>query len=178
MKKKKKYKKKREVVPRRQVTLSEEWITPDIEIYTDGGVANNGSIDCHGKSSFIILNRGILTYENTVQINNTTNNRVEMQAIINALNYLIDNNLQDLRILIRSDSQYCVNGFNKWSIKWKELGWKQAAERVKPVINDDLWIALDSFKSKFKKLKLIWVKGHSGDKWNDYVDSLCTMKSL
>lgn len=106
----------------------------------------------------------------------TTNNRMEMSAVINALrlahDHLIDNQ-QDLKfpLFLFSDSKYVLEGMEKWMPAWKMRGWKKADN--KPPENIDLWQELDRLKNEFPHLKFIWVKGHAGHPQNERADELC-----
>lgn len=97
----------------------------------------------------------------------TTNQRMEMQAVIEALR-----SADDAEIEIISDSTYVVKCFqDRWWAGWQRRGWKNS--QGKPVANRELWeplleLALDESKS----ITWTWVKGHSGDQWNDVVDQL------
>ncbi len=97
----------------------------------------------------------------------TTNNRMELVAALQILKKL--NNLplhKDLTI--RTDSKYLIDGLGTWIKGWKQKGWKTSAG--KPVINQDLWKALDI--ARIEGVKLEYVKGHSGDLDNDRVDKI------
>lgn len=95
----------------------------------------------------------------------TTNNRMELQAAISALESL----KHDCAVILTTDSQYVRNGITQWLARWKQNGWKTSAR--KPVKNDDLWRKLDILASRHI-IDWRWVKGHSGHQENDYVDSL------
>ncbi|HJN35677.1 MAG: ribonuclease HI [Prochlorococcus sp.] len=97
----------------------------------------------------------------------TTNNRMELQAALTLL--------QKLRQLprhpdltIRTDSKYLIDGLSRWMVNWKRKGWRTAAG--KPVLNQDLWQALD--QARLADVPLSYVKGHSGDPDNERVDQI------
>ena len=98
---------------------------------------------------------------------NTTNNRMELQAALFVLNKLKELPLHP-DLTIKTDSKYLINGLEQWIFNWKKKGWKTSSG--KPVLNQDLWEALDN--SRISNLKLKYVKGHSGDKDNDRVDEI------
>ncbi len=105
----------------------------------------------------------------------TTNNRMELQAALATLERLKDLSChQDLKI--RTDSKYLINGFTKWIEAWKRNGWRTSSG--KPVLNKDLWNALDS--ARLVDVPLDYVKGHSGDRDNDRVDEIavCFSKGI
>ena len=97
----------------------------------------------------------------------TTNQRMEVMAVIEALRENDDSPLE-----IVSDSSYVVKCFNdKWHVGWLRRGWKNS--QGKPVANRDLWEPLLELALETdRKIAFRWVKGHSGDRWNDFVDEL------
>lgn len=102
----------------------------------------------------------------------TTNNRMEMTAILRALQAVPDG----ARIKVFSDSSYCVNGLTKWRAGWKKKRWMKAG---KPMLNRDLWLLLeDEMARVFASFE--WVKGHAGNPNNERADRLATQgrKSL
>jgi ribonuclease HI len=96
---------------------------------------------------------------------NTTNNRMEMTAVIKGLSEL----KRASRVKIKTDSKYVQHGMTEWLSGWKARGWKTAAK--KPVKNVDLWKILDVLVSKHE-VTWTWVKGHSGDPDNERADAL------
>ena len=95
----------------------------------------------------------------------TTNNRMEMMAVIEALESL----KRACTVAIHTDSRYVMDGMTQWIHKWKASGWKTAAK--KPVKNADLWQRLDDAASQHA-IEWHWVKGHSGHPENERVDAL------
>ena len=95
----------------------------------------------------------------------TTNNRMEMQAVIEALNALN----KPSKITLHVDSTYVKDGLTKWIHAWKKNGWKTAAK--KPVKNQDLWMAMDEACQRHD-ITWKWVKGHAGDPGNEKADEL------
>lgn len=96
----------------------------------------------------------------------TTNNRMELTAVIKALEAL---KKPGCKVVLHSDSKYVLNGIEQWLPVWKQRGWKTAAK--KPVLNQDLWQQLDSL-SQAHEIDWRWVKGHSGDVGNEHADEL------
>jgi len=96
----------------------------------------------------------------------TTNNRMEMTAVIRALEALKHARYP---VILTTDSRYVKDGITKWLSGWKKNGWKTAAK--KPVKNIDLWEALDKLVSEHD-IEWHWVKGHSGHAENELVDEL------
>ena len=95
----------------------------------------------------------------------TTNNRMELLAAIKSLEALKRKCIVDLT----TDSEYVRQGITTWIHNWKQRGWKTASKQ--PVKNQDLWKHLDELTSKFD-IRWHWVKGHSGHRENERVDSL------
>jgi len=95
----------------------------------------------------------------------TTNNRMELMAVIQALESL----KRDCTVKVTSDSQYVLKGINEWMENWKKRGWKTAAK--KPVKNVDLWQRLDKARETHN-VEWVWVKGHSGHTENEIADEL------
>jgi ribonuclease HI len=96
---------------------------------------------------------------------NTTNNRMELRAAIEALNAL--NGEQN--VILHTDSKYVMDGLNNWLPAWKKRGWVTAAK--KPVKNRDLWQALDEAASRHD-VRWNWVRGHTGNAGNEQADAL------
>lgn len=129
-------------------------------IYTDGAARGNPGPGGYGA----ILHWGTIIKEISQGYKHTTNNRMELMAVIAALDML---KRGDLDITIYTDSAYIVNSVEK---KWV-LGWARKGFQGKK--NADLWIAfLEHFKRN--RIKFVWVKGHADNKWNNRCDVLAT----
>jgi len=98
----------------------------------------------------------------------TTNNRMELTAAIEALKALSE----PCRVSLTTDSTYVKDGITQWLANWKRNGWKTAAK--KPVKNQDLWQALDHESSRHE-IDWCWVKGHSGHPENERADRLANL---
>lgn len=96
---------------------------------------------------------------------NTTNNRMELKAVIEALTALN----QPCMVVVHTDSQYVQKGISEWIHGWKARGWKTAAKA--PVKNVDLWQALDAAQARHT-MEWRWVKGHAGHEGNERADVL------
>lgn len=99
---------------------------------------------------------------------NTTNNRMEMTAIIEALSALN----RPCNVVLHTDSQYVLKGITEWIEGWKARGWKTAAKA--PVKNVDLWLALDAEQARHH-IEWRWVRGHSGHIGNERADALANL---
>ena len=95
----------------------------------------------------------------------TTNNRMELTAAIEALNALKGSRA----VRLHTDSKYVMQGITEWMPNWKKRGWKTAAK--KPVKNQDLWMALDEAIARHD-IEWRWVKGHAGNEGNEEADAL------
>ncbi|MES1933579.1 ribonuclease HI (RNase HI) [Salinisphaera shabanensis T35B1] len=132
-----------------------------VVIYTDGACRGNPGPGGWGA----LLRHGENTRELCGGEANTTNNRMELMAAIEALNAL----KRACRVELHTDSNYVRQGITSWMHNWKRNGWKTAAK--KPVKNDDLWRALDEATQRHE-IEWHWVKGHSGDLGNEAADAL------
>ena len=132
-----------------------------INIYTDGACKGNPG---PGGWGALIL-QGDTKNEIYGGEANTTNNRMEIMAVIRALRTINAKN----EITVFTDSTYVQKGINEWIAKWKINGWKTSNK--KEVKNKDLWVQLDNLTSQLK-INWIWVKGHSGHPENDRADYL------
>ena len=102
----------------------------------------------------------------------TTNNRMELQAALATLQRLAELPLHP-NLTLRTDSKYLIDGLGSWMAGWKRKGWRTAAG--KPVLNQDLWQALD--QARLAEVPISYVKGHSGDPDNDRVDQIAVAYS-
>ena len=98
----------------------------------------------------------------------TTNNRMELTAVIEALNVLRGSR----SVILHTDSKYVKDGIESWIENWKKRGWKTAAK--KPVKNQDLWMALDEARARHD-IDWRWVKGHAGNEGNEEADRLANL---
>ena len=119
--------------------------------------------------------RGEVLFESNGVSYSTTNNRMELEGAIVALEELErclrqGGQSAPVGVFLFSDSKYVVDGIMRWVPGWKRRGWKKA-DKSSPV-NLDLWKRLDCAASKFASLKFYWVKGHAGHPQNEYVDQL------
>ncbi|MGI1678123.1 MAG: ribonuclease HI [Cellvibrionaceae bacterium] len=135
-----------------------------IEIFTDGACKGNPGPGGWG---------ALLRYNGTEKRlhggeANTTNNRMELMAAIQALKSV----KETCDIALTTDSQYVRKGITEWMQNWKKNGWKTANR--KPVKNSDLWQELDE-QTALHKVEWHWVKGHSGHYENDIADELANL---
>jgi ribonuclease HI len=136
-----------------------------IDIYTDGGCSGNPG---PGGWAFVILADGGVVAELNGGDAATTNNRMELMAVIRALETLPTVGAAE-GVTVFTDSQYVQKGISEWVAGWKRRGWVTAAKQ--PVKNVDLWLRLDALAAGFP-LKWRWVKGHAGNPLNERCDAL------
>ncbi|KUR81191.1 ribonuclease HI [Novosphingobium sp. Fuku2-ISO-50] len=134
-----------------------------IEIFTDGACKGNP-----GKGGWgALLRAGATEKELSGSDPATTNNRMEMTAVLRALQAL----REPCAVKLHTDSRYVIDGMTKWMFGWVKKGWKTADN--KPVKNEDLWRALVE-AARPHKVEWIWVKGHDGHVENERVDKLAS----
>ena len=134
-----------------------------IDIYTDGACKGNPGPGGWG----VLLKSGDTVKELFGGENPTTNNRMEMQAVIEALGAL----KRPCAVTLHVDSQYVLKGITEWLPGWKAKGWRTAAKQ--PVKNVDLWQELDALVAGGgHKIEWRWVRGHDGDPGNERADEL------
>ena len=132
-----------------------------IDIFTDGACSGNP-----GPGGWAaILRSGGHEKEIFGGERATTNNRMELTAVIEGLNALKAGS----PVTIHTDSRYVMDGASKWILGWKKKGWKTADK--KPVKNEDLWLALDDAMARHT-IHWVWVAGHSGHPENERADAL------
>lgn len=132
-----------------------------IDIYTDGACKGNPGPGGWG----VMLRTGSHVKELFGGEANTTNNRMELKAVIEALHTLT----KPCAVVVHTDSQYVLKGISEWIHGWKARGWKTAAKT--PVKNVDLWQALDAAQARHT-IEWRWVKGHAGHEGNERADAL------
>jgi ribonuclease HI len=138
-------------------------------VYTDGACSGNPGPGGWAYVLAIETFQGLkVLEENSGAEKGTTNNRMELMAVISALEAL-KNMDQGRKAQIFTDSQYVQRGMTEWIQGWKKKGWK-ASDKT-PVKNQDLWQRLDALASDFS-LTWTWIKGHAGNTYNERCDAL------
>ncbi len=133
----------------------------EVEIYTDGACRGNPGPGGWG----VWMVSGPHEKELFGGESNTTNNRMELTAVISALRAL----KRPCRVVLHTDSQYVQKGISEWIVGWKARGWRTADK--KPVKNADLWQELDEARRRHD-IQWRWVKGHAGHEGNERADRL------
>jgi ribonuclease HI len=136
-------------------------LTATIEIFTDG--ACRGNPGPGGWGALLIAGNHRKTMHGGEH--ETTNNRMELTAVIEALNALNGSR----NVIVHTDSKYVKDGITSWLKNWKQRGWKTADK--KPVKNQDLWQALDEASGRHE-IEWKWVRGHTGVAGNEEADAL------
>lgn len=131
----------------------------EITVWTDGACFPNPGV---GGWAFVTRNGPC----GSGREENTTNQRMEMLAVLKALEALCETNRL---VKVITDSQFVINGCTDWVFKWKENGWSRKGN--KEIKHLDIWIELEQFLSAYL-IEFQWVKGHSGNEMNDAVDKL------
>ena len=137
-----------------------------VEIFTDGSCKGNPGAG--GWAA--LLRNGVNEKEIYGGEQETTNNRMELTAVIEALRAL----KSSCEVELYSDSKYVIDGITQWIHGWKKRGWKNASKD--PVKNQDLWQALDEEASRHK-ISWHWVKGHDGHFENERVDEIASAQA-
>ena len=139
-------------------------MTEVVEIYTDGACKGNPGPGGWG----VLMQSGGKRRELRGGAPDTTNNRMELTAVIRALEAL----KRPSRVRLHTDSQYVQLGISQWIHSWKKRGWRTADR--KPVKNEDLWRELDALRERHE-IEWLWVRGHDGNPGNERADELANL---
>ena len=138
-----------------------------VEIYTDGACSGNPGPGGWG----VVLRYGEREKELSGGEDQTTNNRMELTAVIKGLEAL----KESCEITLYTDSKYVSDAFNQgWIYAWMKKGWKKADN--KPVLNKELWQRLYELW-KMHDITLVWVKGHADNRYNNRCDEMAVIES-
>ncbi|MHA8137533.1 ribonuclease H family protein [Lactobacillaceae bacterium Scapto_B20] len=147
-----------------------------IVVYTDGGSRNHGNqkgkhVKTTDKASWaylIITADGKRSSDSDGELG-ATNNRMEIMALIKALQSLLDQNLQSEPVQVISDSKYVLDSITKhWLSGWQRRGWQTSTGQ--PVKNEQLWRQVAELLKQFPNIQYQWTKGHADDPGNQFVD--------
>lgn len=137
--------------------------------YTDGACSGNPGAGGYG---VICLDENDILYSASYHNENTTNNRMELEAIIHVLDILEINNNPYNSVIIYSDSSYCVNMLNNWIWNWSNNDWKNS--KGQEIKNIDLVKKIFELLKKHPEVEMVHVDGHSGIVGNELADALAT----
>lgn len=138
-----------------------------VEIFTDGACKGNPGPGGWGALLRVQTGDGVAEKELSGSERETTNNRMEMTAVIRALAALN----QPCAVRLTTDSKYVIDGATKWIFGWQKKGWVNA--KKEPVANEDLWREL-LVVMKPHRIEWQWVRGHNGHAENERVDKLAS----
>lgn len=134
-------------------------------MYTDGACSGNPG---RGGWAWVLVENGSVVAQDSGASEMTTNNKMELQAVIEGLTYL-STKTAITEVHVFTDSTYVQQGITSWILKWKANGWKTANKQ--PVKNQELWQTLDSLAQKLS-ITWQWVKGHNNNQFNNLCDRL------
>lgn len=147
-------------MPRSNASRNAGWV----QAYTDGSCSVEGK---GGWGVVLIFGRHIRVLNGSAE--ETTNNQMEMYAVIQALEVCKPGN----KIAVYTDSQYVQKGITEYIKVWRKNGWK--TRTGKPVKNKELWVRMDKAIAEHSQVSINWVPGHAGVKWNHKADELAAM---
>jgi ribonuclease HI len=153
-------------------------VTPEdaIRLYTAGpkrGVFTDGSCEGNpgpGGWSAVWVEDDRVVEERCGDATDTTNNRMELTAMIEGLRMLAP----DAETTLYSDSNLCVQTVNEWAAGWEKRGWKR---KTGPIANLELVKELYALKKQRPKVTIRWIKAHDGSRWNEYADALAAQEA-
>ncbi|MAE94545.1 MAG: ribonuclease H [Deltaproteobacteria bacterium] len=137
---------------------------PRTGVFTDGSCDPNPGA---GGWGFVWVEDDEIVREAHGADPSTTNNRMELTALIEAFKALPE----DAEVTVHSDSQLCVNTINEWAAGWKERGWRRKSG---PIKNLELVKELYALAGRHPRVTLKWIKAHDGSRWNEYADALAS----
>jgi ribonuclease HI len=137
---------------------------PQTGVFTDGGCQPNPG---PGGWGYVHVIDGEIQHQEHGYDADTTNNRMELTALIKAFTALP----VDASVTIHSDSQLCVKTINEWAVGWERRGWRRSSG---PIANLELVQELFALHKAKPGIKLQWIKAHNGWLWNEYADALST----
>jgi ribonuclease HI len=144
--------------------LSRYYDGPQSGVFTDGGASPNPG---PGGWGVVYVEDGEIKEQLHGQHKDTTNNRMELTALIEAMKMLPE----EAEVTVYSDSDLCVKTITQWAPNWRKRGWKRKGG---PIKNLELVQELLALYEKHPNLTLKWIKAHDGSRWNEYADSLAT----
>ncbi|MGH0029122.1 MAG: ribonuclease H family protein [Myxococcota bacterium] len=141
---------------------------PKTGVFTDGSCEGNPG---PGGWGLVWVQDDEIVEERSGFADDTTNNRMELTALIEAYQLLPD----DAELVVYSDSQLCVKTVNEWAAGWEKRGWKRKSG---PIANLELVKQLYALAGDHPRVQLHWIKAHDGSRWNEYADALASAYQL
>lgn len=141
---------------------------PAVYLFTDGACIGNPG---PGGWAYVLRTAQGMQIEMAGGEEHTTNNRMELMAVIRGLESLTDSTPVELC----ADSQYVVLGINEWLAGWKRRGWRKSNKQ--PVENVDLWQRIDELLQK-RRVHAVWVRGHTGHPENERCDQIANAEAM
>ena len=141
---------------------------PKSGVFTDGSCEGNPG---PGGWGLVWVEDDEIVEERSGVDPNTTNNRMELTALIRAYELLPE----DAEVTVYSDSQLCVKTVNEWAAGWEKRGWKRKSG---PIANLELVKRLYALAGSHPRVTLQWIKAHDGSRWNEYADALASAYQL
>jgi len=141
---------------------------PDTGVFTDGSCEGNPG---PGGWGMVWVEDGHIVAEESGIEAHTTNNRMELTALIHAYELLP----ADAELVMYSDSQLCVKTVNEWAAGWEKRGWRRKSG---PIANLELVKQLYALALEHPRVQLRWIKAHDGSRWNEYADALASAYML
>jgi ribonuclease HI len=138
---------------------------PDTGVFTDGSCDPNPGV---GGWGWVWVQSGEILAKGHGREPDTTNNRMELKALIEAFKHLPD----ETDLIAHSDSQLCVNTINQWAHGWEKRGWKRKGG---PIKNLELVQELYALAQAKPRIELQWIRAHEGTRWNEYADALAAL---
>lgn len=153
--------------PQRALLTPEEVLArydsgPKSGVFTDGSCDPNPG---RGGWGFVWVEEDEIQRSGEGREPETTNNRMELTALVEAFRVLPD----DARLTLYSDSQLCVNTINQWAAGWEKRGWRR---KTGPIKNLELVQDLYALAKQHPGCTLEWIRAHDGSRWNEYADAL------
>ena len=148
-------------------------------IYSDGGCSGNRrNSNCPGGYGYVILDPAdSIIYQGGGKGYDTTNNRMEMTAVIEGVMKLIEilymeynSKASTHECIVKTDSKYVCENYTDYLPDWKRNGWRKSKGGA--VLNRDLWQKIDELTPGFRSFRFQWVKGHAKDRWNNLADEI------
>jgi ribonuclease HI len=135
---------------------------PKSGVFTDGSCEGNPG---PGGWGFVWVENDAIVAQKSGHAPATTNNRMELTALIEALRTLP----ADAAVTVYSDSELCVKTLNEWAVGWEQRGWRRKSG---PIANLELVKELWSLKNALPRVRVQWIRAHDGSRWNEYADAL------